>query len=265
MWAASITGYHTTTYNNTIATLKHIFEEAISVGRLLVNPAAKLKRIGRLRRVEGGIVGEPGEQLTEEEREALDLVDPEEKRWYPTPDQFQEILKQMKKHKFGPTKAAVEFAELLAYTGCRLSEANRLRWRDVDWEKNRIRVDGAKGRITASASSSIRFVPINDALATLLKRLEKAAPKRQPTDKIARVKECRGTLQRACRELKMPRQLDHHDLRHWFATQAIGQSIPVPVVADWLGHKDGGTLLLKTYRHEDEAINQQWVKKLKFK
>ena len=41
------------------------------------------------------------------------------------------------------------------------------------------------------------------------------------------------------------RKPDHHDLRHWFATRAVACGVPVPVMADWLGLKDGGTLLLR--------------------
>jgi len=261
-WAASITGYFVTTYNNTVATFKKVFEEAIAVGHLLASPAAGLKRIGKLRRVDGGVLGEPGEPLNPQEREALSMPDDGEERWYPTPEQFRAIVAKMRSYLFGPCQAAAEFAELLAYTGCRLSEANRLRWCDVDWERNRLRVNGAKGR-ARSTESSLRYLPISVDLADLLRRLEKAAPNRQPKDKIARVSECRGTMQHACVDLHMPRKLDHHDLRHWFSTRAVAGGVPVPVVSDWLGHKDGGALLLKTYRHEDEAVNQKWAKKLK--
>ena len=31
---------------------------------------------------------------------------------------------------------------------------------------------------------------------------------------------------------------------------------------DWLGHKGGGVLLMKVYRHQDACISQQWSQKL---
>ena len=261
-WAASITGYYVTTYNNTVATFKKIFEEAIAVGYLLASPAARLKRVGKLLRVDGGVLGEPGEPLNAQEREAVSLAEEEEDRWYPSPEQFRAIVAKMRSYRFGPCQAAADFAELLAYTGCRLSEANRLRWRDVDWKQNRLRINGAKGRAVSTASR-LRYLPIAEDLAGLLRRLEKAASDRDPTDKIAKVSECRGTMQHACVDLVMPRKLDHHDLRHWFSTRAVSSGVPVPVVSDWLGHRDGGVLLLRTYRHEDEEENQKWAKKLK--
>ena len=68
--------------------------------------------------------------------------------------------------------------------------------------------------------SALRGRPTNEAVARLPgaegpkigpeRRLAKAKP--APGDKIAKVSECRCTMQRACRELGMPRKLDHHDL-----------------------------------------------------
>jgi integrase len=57
-----------------------------------------------------------------------------------------------------------------------------------------------------------------------------------------------GTMQRACRELGF-RPLTHQDLRHVFATWCVEQGIDVSTVADILGHRDGGKLLLHRYRH----------------
>lgn len=156
-------------------------------------------------------------------------------------------------------QAAADFAELLSATGCRLSEANQLRWQDVDPERERLLIHGAKGRATSS-NSAIRYLPFTAPLAALLARLRK--PESKPTDPICTVRECRGTMQRACVGLGLPRKLDHHDLRHAFATRAIARGIPIPIVSDWLGHKDGGALLLKTYRHEQPEVSREWAQKM---
>ena len=50
------------------------------------------------------------------------------------------------------------------------------------------------------------YLPVSVDLVDLLRRLEKAAPNRQPKDKIARVSECRGTMQHACVDLHLPRK-----------------------------------------------------------
>jgi integrase len=55
-------------------------------------------------------------------------------------------------------------------------------------------------------------------------------------------------LNNACTRLQLP-HLRIHDLRHFFASWCIESSIDIATVAKWLGHKDGGVLLMKTYGH----------------
>jgi len=63
LWAGNIRGFYVGTYNNTVATFKKIFEEAVEAGHLLASPADKLKRIGIIPRVDGCVIGEAGERL----------------------------------------------------------------------------------------------------------------------------------------------------------------------------------------------------------
>jgi integrase len=65
---------------------------------------------------------------------------------------------------------------------------------------------------------------------------------------VIQVKECNGTLATACATVGIPK-LTHHDLRDLFATRCIEQEVDIPTVASWLGHKDGGALLMKVYSH----------------
>ena len=59
---------------------------------------------------------------------------------------------------------------------------------------------------------------------------------------------CPKALTYACNKVGTPR-LTHHDLRHLFATRSIESGVDIPTVSRWLGHKDGGSLLMKTYGH----------------
>ena len=58
----------------------------------------------------------------------------------------------------------------------------------------------------------------------------------------------RQALDGACRRLGLP-HLRVHDLRHFFASLCLSSGIDVATVARWLGHSDGGALLLRTYAH----------------
>lgn len=75
-------------------------------------------------------------------------------------------------------------------------------------------------------------------------------------DRIFRVGEACGALRSAAANIGIPR-ISHHDLRDLFATTAIESGVDIPTAADWLGHQDGGALLLERYRkHRDEHAKQ---------
>jgi integrase len=146
-----------------------------------------------------------------------------------------------------------DFCRGLAFTGCRLRELGRLTWGDVDFSRGVIRVTGTK---TDAARREVPMIP--DALALLEKirarRAKTAAvaiagePVVDPAARVFAVSEAGKSMARACKKLGAIR-LTHHDLRDAFATTAIEAGVDIPTVAAWLGHADGGALLMKTYAH----------------
>lgn len=131
---------------------------------------------------------------------------------------------------------AGEHARFLAYSGCRLEEANALTWDDV--KEDHIVVRGTK------TETSFRAIPIIPPMRKLLDQLKT----RRIAGPVLGTTNCLAALKRACQRLGLP-ELHQHDLRHYFATACIESGVPVPTVADWLGHADGGALLMRTYRH----------------
>jgi integrase len=146
---------------------------------------------------------------------------------------------------------SAEHARFLAYSGLRLAEARAATWDDVrgDW----LHVRGTK---TATAS---RVVPILPPLRALLDQIRT----RRISGPILGCRNSIDGLQRACGRLGLPR-LRHHDLRHYFATACIEEGIDIPTVSDWLGHCDGGALLLKTYRHLRNRHSLEAAKRITF-
>lgn len=58
--------------------------------------------------------------------------------------------------------------------------------------------------------------------------------------------------------------LTPHDLRHLFATHCMESGVDVKTVASWLGHKDGGRLLLERYTHLRSEHSQEMAKRIRF-
>lgn len=148
---------------------------------------------------------------------------------------------------------AAELCRLLAFTGCRRNEAAGLKWADVDFTRGIISVRGTK------TEAAQREVPMIPAARSLLEKIHKRreewatefvdgkphVPKETP---VLIVREAQKSLNRACVKLEVNR-LTHHDLRDAFATTCIESGVDVPTVAAWLGHADGGALLMRVYQH----------------
>ena len=73
----------------------------------------------------------------------------------------------------------------------------------------------------------------------------------------------RQALMKACDEAGVAR-LSPHDLRHLFVTRCIESGVDIRTIAAWIGHKDGGALLLKRYAHLRREHSQAMAKLVKF-
>jgi integrase len=160
-------------------------------------------------------------------------------------------------------KAGADLVEFLAFSGCRIGEASAARWQDVDFNENKILIRGEAGddeRERGTKNGRNRWIDMTGNLRVLLLRL-KAERKPQLSDFINPIKSAKKALQTACRrvneeaqknrqpDLQISKYFTHHDFRHFFATTCIEAGVPIPTIAAWLGHQDGGVLAMKTYGH----------------
>ena len=223
-----------TNYNNTISLLRHVFAVAVEGGVIYANPAAMLKR-APLR----------GKEIH-----------------LPTAAQFNALVEEMRDGHGRFSRDCADFVEGLAYTGMRKGEANALEWRDLDFNASEIVVRGDAVTGTKGGEGWRRVPMIPDA-RTLFERLRAERP-REPLDgKVFQVCECQKALDRALKKVGAHR-ITHHDLRHLFATRCIESGVDIPTVSRWLGHKDGGALLMKTYGHLRREHSQAQALKVTF-
>jgi integrase len=117
-------------------------------------------------------------------------------------------------------------------------------------------------------NSESRTIPINPAMHELCARLlederEPRNAKRRGKRYLLKLTECREALANACAKAGVSK-VGHHALRHLFTTRAIEAQIPIPTVARWLGHKDGGALLMRTYSHLLDAHSKAMAQRMTF-
>ena len=218
-WWTTIAGrFHAQRANNVLGVAKRVGKLLVELAVRTDDPTADLKRVA----------------IAE-----TDIV-------IPSRADIEAIAASIRVQRKAWSEASANLVLFLAFTGCRISQARAVDWQDVepDWIVFRSGVKGTKGAAT-------RRLPINPLLRVLLDRML-GGKSEVPTGKIFKTTSTRWSMDNACERLKIP-HIRVHDLRHFFGSYAIESGVDIPTVAKWLGHKDGGRLLLKTYAHIRDA------------
>jgi integrase len=207
-----------TRYNNTVSVLRHVLNVAVEAGVVYSNAAGNVKRAP----VRGKDIA------------------------LPSIDKFNALIDEMRAGHSRDSINCADFASGLAFTGCRISEAREIAWRDVDFDAGEIVVRG--DATTGTKNWGLRRVPLIPDARGLFERMRSERHGESLDAKVFRVAECQKSLDRAAKKVGTDR-ITHHDLRHLFATRCIESGVDIPTVSRWLGHKDGGALAMKTYGH----------------
>jgi integrase len=236
---------------NIMGFLHAVLEHGIDRGYLRENPARHAEKPGRHR---GG--ANPDLQfLTMPELEAVlraipdEVVQPEPARTRrgrpgPAPPPSPDVL--------GPVLRVIILTAAL--TGLRQSELRGLRWYDIDWPAQRIRVrntfvSGEHSTAGKSDLSTRRSVPMATRLARELELWSRRSVYRAdhelvfahprtglPLDRSKLSKR----FKKACEDAGV-RPVRFHDLRHTFATHLAASGTPIRTIQEFLGHADGKT------------------------
>jgi len=218
------------TYNNERDTIIAVLAYAKREGLILDNPALVLPR-RKLPRVQIVI---------------------------PTKEQFASLVRTIR----GFDRRCIESAnlvELLAYSGMRLAEATSMRWRDVAFAGGRFAVTGGD---TGTKNHEVREVPLFPAMRTFLERLQ-AERHPSPDDLVVSIVKATKAIEKACGKARLP-VFTHHSMRHYFVSNAVEAGIDFKVIAGWVGHKDGGLLVAKTYGHLRDSHSFEMAKRMTF-
>ena len=259
------------TVRNLLTFLHQVFEHAIDRGWTRDNP---VRQASRPRRKRVGDIEPDLQFLTLSELEAVLRAIPNDivrrqpastrrGRSGPAPPPPPDVL--------GPVLRVIILTA--AMTGLRQSELFGLRWRDVDWSAQRIRVRNTwvRGEHSTDGKSDLstrRSVPMADRLLAALDdwstrtiyngddHLVFAHPQTgNPLDGSKVTKR----FQAACRDAGV-RPIRFHDLRHTFATQlAASGKVSLRTLQEFLGHADAKTTQIYAHyapsTHEIEMVN----------
>lgn len=164
----------------------------------------------------------------------------------PSRSQFAAFVSEMQAGRGRDSRNCAEFVQGLAFTGCRISEAAQIEWRDLDFVTGEILVKGDPEE--ATKNGEVRRVPMIPGARELFNKMRGVRADEPSSAKVFLVRESQKSMDRAAKKIGVAR-ITHHDLRHFFATISIESGVDIPTVSRWLGHKDGGALAMRTYGH----------------
>jgi integrase len=170
-----------------------------------------------------------------------------------------------------------------AMTGLRQGELLGLRWRDVDWPAQKVRVVHlyVRGQFrTPKSRLSSRAVPMADRVGRELELLFQGSAYQSEDDLVFGHPHTGHPLERGQvskrfkRTLKRAgvREIRFHDLRHTFGTRCAAAGVPLRTLQAWMGHADIKTTMVYTHYapganeadlvngvFEPEVVSQQTV------
>jgi integrase len=188
------------------------------------------------------------------------------------PAEIEALLRATPDDDFGRVQRVIYLTAVM--TGMRQGELLALRWLDIDWTAQRIRVrrNLVRGEFgTPKSKRGSRAVPLADRLGGELDRLHQASAFTADDDLVfanphtgrplngnALLKSYQRALQRAG-----VRKVRFHDLRHTFGTRMAAAGIPMGTLQEWMGHANfGTTLIYADYApgaHEVDLVNEAFA------
>ncbi len=218
-------------FNIELETLRLLFEYAKEDLRIILeNPVERIKR-------------------RKESRKQLII---------PTKKQFGQLLATMKLEP--KSQDAVRLVEFLAYSGLRLGEAREVMWSDINFANSTLTITGGE---IGTKNHEYRVIPLFPPLEKLLKQLQLDSGSKHPQGRIFSIDNAKKSIAGACKRASLP-HWGHHAMRHFFCSNAIEAGIDFKVIASWLGHKDGGVLVARTYGHLRAEHSAEMAKRMTF-
>ena len=154
-----------------------------------------------------------------------------------------------------------ELVLFLLNTGARLGEALAVKWRDVNFDSEQVRLLTTK-KASRGRKAVARHVPMNASLRGLLKRLKKEQ-KPSPDDPVLRINphNLRRKFMNVCRRAGLG-AVRLHDLRHTFCSHLAEANVPLSTIKALAGHET--IAMTMRYSHLSDKALKQGTDALKF-
>ena len=231
------TGVSPRTLNLSLTTLRNVLRSAIDEGWMVESPARLIK----------------WQKVPRKNRQLF------------TSSQL-ELLCQSAKEKTVNHQLFCDFVRFLCFSGARIGEAMPLSWADVDFSAEQVVI----GRDGDTKNREFRVVDFNPSLRAHLQAMLKRRTQQLwlfPSAQRGRKGEHSESIRESLLLARKHAKLDHirfHDCRHHFISYCVMSGIDFMTIAKWVGHKDGGMLIGRTYGHLADEHTKRAAQKVSF-
>jgi integrase len=162
-----------------------------------------------------------------------------------------------------------DFILLCMYSGGRKSEVANLKWENVDWPNRQLAFQGDTTKNYESRRVDFSRNLENHLLCMKAKAYQ-GVPHLFPSYRLGRPHRTRTAVQSFQKMVEDVRRVvglpdfTIHLTRHYFISTCVMAGIDYMTIAKWVGHKDGGVLIGKTYGHLNREHMQKMARKLTF-
>ena len=213
------------TYNDERRVLSHIFNKAVEAGRVRSNPFEQLKRM-------------------KEQQHRLYMTSDEIEKFFKRQD-LSIATARSRSHRAGHKKFK-QSCEVLLTTGMRRSELLRLRFEDVDFANNVVRVEKAKGK-------KGREIPMTARVKEILSELSPGLFSELSCDQVSH------KFTACAKEIGL-KGMKLHSFRHTFGTFLLAMGYDITVAKDFPGHEDLQSTLI--YSKADSQLLRDAIRNL---
>jgi integrase len=177
------------------------------------------------------------------------------------PEQLEAVLRAVPDDVLGAIERPLYLCA--AMTGLRQGELIALRWVDVDYPAQRIRVADSytRGAFGSPKSARGRSVPMADRLAGELARWHQSSAHTRDADlvfahpatgHVLDASKLRKRFDAALTRAGVHR-ITFHELRHTFGTQMAAAGAPLRAIQEWMGHADASTTEIYSHYAPDPS------------
>ncbi|HQL76662.1 MAG TPA: tyrosine-type recombinase/integrase [Verrucomicrobiota bacterium] len=185
-----------------------------------------------------------------------------ERRLFSTDDLLRIGTEALRNHPITGEQFA-DFLLLLMFTGGRKSEVANLKWENVDWQNRQLVFQGDTTKNFESRRVDFSRNLENHLLCMKAKAIQ-GVPYLFPSYRLGKPHRTKTAVQSFQKMVEGVRRVvglpdfTLHLCRHYFISTCVMTGIDYMTIAKWVGHKDGGVLIGKTYGH----LNREHMRKM---